>query len=839
MGLCKGKSEKENFEGLLRLLGAVNRSIFVARSQRSLMRRICAAAVDEGGFNFAAYFQVAPRGEIRELAAAGSKPAQLDEKRLKELCARIAQEKMRQRITMRKAGNVCILLPLWYRKRCYGALILCREGTKRLGGKGVEIVVDVLRGVEYGLALLRRRAEFAKLTKRLEHHLKMQAALNRVIRAALESYSLEEVLRRALKEAMSLGWLAFEAKAAVFLAEEGRLVLKAHLGLGTERLKACGKVAFGECLCGEAAERRQLVFSPRVGKRHKKLLGDERDHGDYCVPIMRGDELLGVLNLYVKAGHKTEEGEAAFVKGVSDVLAALIARVRAEEAAQKAATLYRDILENTTDLVQSVDMNGRFLYVNRAWLKTLGYTKEDVGKMTLFDVLAPSVREHCTTIFTRAKEGEQLEHIETVFLTKDGREVELEGTCSLQYERGKPVALRAMFRDVTKRKEAERQAREVEAQLVRAQKMEALGLLASGVAHDFNNVLTAIQGTAELALMDIPEDDPTHEMLRRILAACKRGASLARQLLLFSRKQPVKPKPLNLNRTVENLLKMLERLIGENIKVKAELEPALWMVVADEGSIEQVLMNLVVNARDAMPHGGTITIKTENIILTNQDVEIIPNATPGRFVRLSVSDTGVGMDKKTLEHIFEPFFTTKSEGRGTGLGLAVVYGVVRQHNGWINVYSEPGKGTTFKIYLPVTEETPTEGKEEKATETVPTGNGETVLVVEDEERVRFFTARALDGYNYKAYEAPTLKDALKIAEKLQKLDLLFTDMVLPDGKGEQLVSRLRKKWTDLPAILTSGYSVVPKPRKRVMFLQKPYGLVELLRAVYRALHPDK
>ncbi|RKY16300.1 MAG: hypothetical protein DRP63_05635 [Planctomycetota bacterium] len=839
MGSARDRSEKEEFERLFRFLGAVNHSIFVARSQRSLMRRICAAAVDEGGFEFAAYFQVSPRGEVRKFAAAGSKPAGLDEEHLRHLCARIAQEEIRQQTTMRKAGNLCILLPLWHRKRCLGTLILCWKGQERFGRKSIEVLPDVLGGIGYGLALLRRRAQFAKLTKRLERHLRMEAALSGVIKVALESYSLEEVLQQALKEMMSLGWLAFEAKAAVFLLREEGLVLEAHLGLGAERLRACGKVALGECLCGEAAKRRQPVLSLQVGKEHKRLSDDERDHGDYCVPIMRGEELLGVLHLYLKAGHKMDEGQVSFVKGVSDVLAALIARVRAEEAAQKVATLYRDILESTTDLVQSVDMNGRFLYVNRAWLNALGYTEEDVKKMTMFDVLAPAAREHCAAIFEKAKAGKQLESFGTVFLTKDGREVELEGTCNLQYEGGKPVALRAMFRDVTKRKEAERQARKAQAQLLRAQKMEALGLLASGVAHDFNNVLTAIQGTAELALMEVPEDSPTHQTLRRILAACKRGASLARQLLLFSRKQPVKPKPLNLNRTIENLLKMLERLIGENIKINAQLEPALWTVIADEGGIEQVLMNLVVNARDAMPNGGTITIRTENIVLTAEDVQIIPNATPGRFVRLSVSDTGVGMDKKTLEHIFEPFFTTKREGKGTGLGLAVVYGVVRQHNGWINVYSEPGNGTTFKIYLPVAKEVSAKDEEEKTPEAVPAGNGEIVLVVEDEERVRFFTTHALISYKYKAYEAATVKDALKVSEKLQKLDLLFTDIALPDGKGEQLVTRLRKKWANLPAILTSGYSVVPKPRKRVLFLQKPYGLMELLRTVHRALHLDE
>jgi len=839
MDSARSRSEKKEFERLFRFLGAVNHSIFAARSQRSLMRRICAAAVDEGGFDFAAYFQVAPRGEVRKFAAAGSKPAGLDEKHIKQLCAKVAKEEIRQQITTRQADNPCLLLPLWYGKRCYGALILCWKEEERFSKRGVEILQDVLGGVGYGLALLRRRAEFAKLTRRLERHLKMEAALNAVIRVALESYSLEEVLQQILKEMTSLGWLAFEAKAAVFLVKDERLVLKAHLGLGAERQSECGKVAFGECLCGKAAKQRQPVLSLHVGKEHKRLLDDEHDHGDYCVPIMRGEELLGVLHLYLKSGHRMDEGEVSFVKGVSDVLAALIARVRAEEAAQKAAALYRDILESTADLVQSVDLNGRFLYVNRAWLNALGYTEEDVKKMTMFDVLAPAAREHCAAMFEKAKAGKQLESFETVFVTKDGREVELEGTCNLQYEGGKPVALRAMFRDVTKRKEAERQAREAEAQLLRAQKMEALGLLASGVAHDFNNVLTAIQGTAELALMEVPEDSPIHETLRRILAACKRGASLARQLLLFSRKQPVKPKPLNINRTIENLLKMLERLIGENIKINAELEPALWTVTADEGGIEQVLMNLVVNARDAMPNGGTITIKTENIVLTADDVEIIPNATPGRFVRLSVSDTGVGMDKKTLERIFEPFFTTKREGKGTGLGLAVVYGVVRQHNGWINVYSEPGRGTTFKIYLPVTKEISAKGEEEKAPEAVPAGNGEVVLVVEDEERVRFFTTHALSGYNYKTYEAATVKDALKIAEKLQRLDLLFTDIVLPDGKGEQLVTRLRKKWADLPVILTSGYSVVPKPRKRVLFLQKPYGLMELLRTVHTALHQNE
>ncbi len=391
--------------------------------------------------------------------------------------------------------------------------------------------------------------------------------------------------------------------------------------------------------------------------------------------------------------------------------------------------------------------------------------------------------------------------------------------------------------DITEQKQAEEEKAKILAQLFQAQKMEAVGALAGGIAHDLSNFETVIQGFAELALKDIEESDPSYGFLKRIRHSAGRATRLIRQLLLFSRKQPMKISSLNINRTATDFLTILTYLIGEDITIDTEREPDLWTVRADKGKIEQVLMNLILNARDAMPEGGEITIKTENVTLDEDACSAMPQMRPGKFVCLSVSDTGRGMTKETIQRIFEPFFTTKKGEKGTGLGLSVVYGLVEQHEGWIDVDSEPGHGATFKIYLPVSSVKPENEDKEAISLQEIRGNGERILLVEDDTELREFATRALRESGYVVFEAQDAQEALGIFEREKgEVHLVFSDVVLPDKTGLQLIDKLLALKPELRVLMTSGYkdekSRLPIIRQRgFRFLQKPYALTDLLQGI--------
>ncbi len=386
-----------------------------------------------------------------------------------------------------------------------------------------------------------------------------------------------------------------------------------------------------------------------------------------------------------------------------------------------------------------------------------------------------------------------------------------------------------------------RELRRTQDILLRAQKMEAVGNLAGGVAHDFNNLLTAITGYAELALAGMGPDDPALADLHQIRKVAAQAASLTSQLLAFSRQTPLQPKIITVNEVVENLDKMMRRLIGEDVELRTELAPGLDHIKADPTQMQQVVMNLILNGRDAMPGGGSLVLETRNVTFTESDCESVSEATPGDFVRLSVTDTGTGIDPDVVDRIFEPFFTTKELGKGTGLGLSVVYGVVSQHGGWISIESTLGEGTTFTVYLPSTTDEPTDDLSVATSATETSGHGEKILVVEDEQSVREFALRALRESGYTVLEASDADEALEVfRQQDENVDLVFSDVVLPTRSGVELVEELQTSRPDIRVLFASGYTDTKSQWEAIRsrgfgFLQKPYGVNDLLRTIREAM----
>ncbi|MBK7974779.1 MAG: PAS domain S-box protein [Deltaproteobacteria bacterium] len=385
----------------------------------------------------------------------------------------------------------------------------------------------------------------------------------------------------------------------------------------------------------------------------------------------------------------------------------------------------------------------------------------------------------------------------------------------------------AFFRDITEREQ-------LELKLASTQKMDAMGRLAGGVAHDFNNLLTAILGHTEMMLQELPEPSSLREHVADVREAGLRAAQLTHQLLAFSRRQPTSPRPLDLGQTVSGMQRMLQHIIGEDITIEAACMPDLWAVRADPSQIEQVILNLVVNAKDAMPHGGTLRIELTNVELDSAAVAAFPNAEPGSFVRLSVIDHGCGMDRATQARIFEPFFTTKPEGHGTGLGLATVYGIVEQSRGHIEVESELGRGTSFRVYLPRIREAGVEPSP-AAPVREDVGGSETVLLVEDDEVVRRVARQGLEAHGYRVLACESAGEALeRMASESAPIDLLITDVVMPEMNGCDLATLVSKRQPGIRVLFISGYTGEAMLRYGVVdqsaaFLAKPFGPLTLVR----------
>jgi PAS domain S-box-containing protein len=508
----------------------------------------------------------------------------------------------------------------------------------------------------------------------------------------------------------------------------------------------------------------------------------------------------------------------------------------AEQALRESEERFRAIVEMAPDGIFFADATGRFIEVNEAACRQLGYTREQLLQRRIFDITPGHQAESAATRFeSSASNGG---HYESCQLRSDGTEIPVELGIAKMMFRGQPVTV-GIARDIAARKHAEAERARMEEQFRQAQKMECVGRLAGGIAHDFNNQLTVINGYGELLLGELGAQDPLREFALEIRKAGQRAAGLTQQLLAFSRKQITEPQPLNLNLIVADAEKMLQRLVGEDIQVEARLDPALGAVLADSGQMHQVLMNLAVNARDAMPTGGKLVIETSNVELEETEVTRHLGAKPGRHVLVAVTDCGVGMDKETLGHIFEPFFTTKGKGEGTGLGLSTVYGIVRQSEGWLWVVSEPGKGSTFKIYLPRVD-IGVQADEAAKPSGAELGGSETILVVEDQEEVRRLAVRMLKSYGYEVLVAASGADAMQLSVRHPgRLHLMLTDVVMPGMTGKELAERQKALRPEMKVLYTSGYTDDVIARRGILepgmfYIPKPYSrqaLAEKVRAV--------
>jgi two-component system cell cycle sensor histidine kinase/response regulator CckA len=644
----------------------------------------------------------------------------------------------------------------------------------------------------------------------------IEAALARV-QARTEKARAEEALRRS--EANLRAIFNTSLQAFVLVDRDGTIqALNPTAQEWSERILG-RRVAEGESIHG---------FIPEAAEGFRRALAGEVACVERC---LRGKD--GVERWY-ETTHAPVVDETGALIGVCLNARDVSERREAEQALRESEARYRDLFDNASDLVCTTTLDGTFLYVNPAWHEALGHSDEALARLRFLDLVHPDCRERYQEVVERAAAGETLGHVDLVLLTAGGGSLTVEGNISCTAD-GVPVQFRGIYRDVTERKR-------VDEQLRRAERMQAAGRLAGGVAHEVNNMMTGVIGFSEFLMRSLEPSDPRRAEVDEIIKAGARAADVTRQLLAFTRQQFLRPEVLEVNTVVREHEKMLRRVLGEDHRLELTLAPDAGDIRADRGQLEQVLVNLMLNARDAMPGRGAVTIATRAVSLDDAYVAAhdgvqIPH---GTYVQLTLSDTGVGMDRETQARIFEPFFTTKPVGQGTGLGLSTVYGIVKQSEGFIWVYTEPGLGTTFKIYLPrvgAAHPLVSQGERWPAAR----GGSETILIVEDEEMVRTLASRSLRGHGYHVLEARHGLDALRQLERNSNgVDLVISDVVMPEMGGRELARRIAALRPSLPVLFMSGYTGEDVIERGLLdadapFQQKPFAPDSLARKVREML----
>jgi PAS domain S-box-containing protein len=569
-----------------------------------------------------------------------------------------------------------------------------------------------------------------------------------------------------------------------------------------------------------------------------------RDSTKQVVAALGDGEVTGT------ARNCRKDGSLLFVEYVSRVLAlgvtgrrariTVVRDVTARHEAEEMRALLSAIVQSSNDAIVSQRLDGTITSWNGAAERLFGYSAAEAIGMPMALVVPPDRRAEDHILLALLAAGDRIERHETVRRRKGDTEFPVSLSFAPIFDvSGKVMGASQSVRDLTQQRKADAVLRSTEDQLRQAQKMEAIGRLAGGIAHDFNNILSVILSYSHLTLADLEPTDPMSDGIGEIHKAALRAADLTRQLLLFSRQQVVAPKVLDLNDVLAGMDKLLRRIVGEDVELVSVGAPELGRVFADPGNVEQIIMNLVVNARDAMPRGGKLTLETSNAVLDSDYVREHLGSSTGPHVMLAVSDTGIGMDRATQARIFEPFFTTKEAGKGTGLGLSTVFGVAQQSGGSVWVYSELGKGTTFKVYFPRVETKPLVA--DPSAEAAEYRGSETILLVEDQEQVRNVASGILGRRGYRVVVAQSAREALLLCEKQRAgIQLLLTDVVMPDMGGAELAQRMATMQPDMKVLFMSGYTDDSIVRHGVLqsemaFLQKPFTPDSLLRKVREAI----
>jgi two-component system cell cycle sensor histidine kinase/response regulator CckA len=647
------------------------------------------------------------------------------------------------------------------------------------------------------------------------------AGFRGVVRDVTERKQAEEALRESEERYRSL----FQNNHTVML-----LIDPETADIVDANPAACSFYGWGhEELTSKKISDINTLTEEQVFQEIERAKSEQSQHFFFRHRLARGE----IVDVEVFSGPITLHGKKLLYSIVHDVTE----RKQAIEALRDSEEKYRTVLEANPDPVVVYDIEGKVVYFNPAFSRVFGWSLgERLGKKMDYFVPADNWPE-TKMMIDRVLAGESFSGIETHRYTRDGNiiPVSISGAVLRDMD-ANPVGSVINLRDISAQKNLERQ-------LQQAQKMEAVGTLAGGIAHDFNNLLQAIQGYTELLLMRKEEGESGWRELQEVIRAAKRGAELTQQLLTFSRKVESKRKPLDLNQGVGDLRQLLERTIPKMIDVEFKLAAGLKVVNADSAQLKQVLMNLAVNAKDAMVEGGSLIIETKNVTLDREFCRRYAEIKPGDYVLFSISDTGHGMDKETLEHIFDPFYTTKEVGKGTGLGLAIVYGIIKNHEGYIMCHSRPEQGTTFKIYLPamdadIPEVVVVEPSEAKA---VTAGGNETILLVDDEEFIRELGVDVLGQAGYTVLTANNGEEALELYRRKQgQIDLVVLDLIMPGMGGTRCLRKLLEIDPQAQVVIASGYSP-DGPTKGTLeagakgFLSKPYDTRELLRLVRKIL----
>jgi PAS domain S-box-containing protein len=611
--------------------------------------------------------------------------------------------------------------------------------------------------------------------------------------------------------------------------EAGRLVCIAAAGSGDPEAWRGRSVRVGEGVVGRAAAEERSVWTPDVLADSKITLPDgtaERLRADgfrsmLAMPLKAGERVIGVLGLGDAPGRTYTEDELALLAAFVGQGAVALENSALYLEIRNARDFLQSITEHSPDAIITTDGGGRVTYFSRGAAAMFGCRAEEMIGETVAN-LYPGGLDEARAVKRRLAEEGPLRNYETGFLAKDGRRIEVSASIAmLRDAAGAAVGTLGLLKDIGER-------RHLEEQLRQSQKMDAIGRLAGGIAHDFNNLLTVITGRAQLIISRLRPEEPIHRDATLVRTTADRAAALTQQLLAFSRKQVLQPQVLDLNTVVTGMEPMLGRLIGEDIDLAVIPAAGLGRVKADPSQIEQVIVNLVVNARDAMPEGGRLTVETSDVELDAAYASCHFSVPAGAYVMLAVTDTGLGMDEQTRSRVFEPFFTTKDPGKGTGLGLATVYGIVKQSGGDIQLYSECGRGTSFKIYLPRVAEAATAPDQTRATPAAVPRGDETVLLVEDQPEVRDLAREILEASGYRVLQACDAREAVLMAERHPGvIHLLLTDVIMPRQSGRALAEQLRPLRPELQVLYMSGYTNEAIVRHGVLepdilFIQKPF-----------------